>query len=75
MRSRMAAGTKGDKEEYQEYFKKKMKEHGLEGLEGTDPDKLKAFMEDVDAGWTSDKEASIPRRLDRLARVLQGAAR
>ena len=76
------AATKGDGKEYQEYFKKKMKEHGLDGVEGVDDKKLKKFFEDVDRGWTSDKEASetsfgdvVAAKLDDLAARIRAASK
>ena len=68
----------GDKAEYTEYFKKKMKEHGLEGIEGVDDAKLKKFYEDVDKGWKADKESSvkgIANRIDALASEIRTASK
>jgi len=67
----------GGKAEYAEYFKKKMKEHGLEGIEGVDDAKLKKFYEDVDAGWKADKESSedIPGALTHLASEIRKASK
>jgi hypothetical protein len=46
----------GDKEEYQKFFKKILKKYKVESpAELSDSDKKK-FFEEIDAGWTSNKE-------------------
>jgi len=42
--------------EYQEYFKKKLKKWGVSSPNEIPDDKKKEFFEEVDKGWTGEKE-------------------
>jgi len=44
--------------EYQKYFQKKLKEHGVSSPAELSGDAKKKFFDEVDAGWKGEKEAS-----------------
>lgn len=54
---RIIKGAKtGDREEYTKFFNKKLDEYGVDSPSELSDEKKKKFFEDVDEGWTSDKE-------------------
>ncbi len=67
--------------QYQEYFHKKMKDHGIDGLGDLEEGKLKEFFSDVSSGWDKGKgpkksstAATVADRLANIANGLRGIA-
>jgi len=48
--------AKGDKEEYQKFFRKILKKYNVESPAELSYDDKKKFFEEIDAGWKSDVE-------------------
>ena len=55
--NRIVAAESGDKEEYQKFFEKKLKEHGVSSPAELKTDKEKKdFFNSIDKEWDADKE-------------------
>lgn len=48
--------TKGDKEAYQQFFKKTLKKYGADSPEDLSDEDKKKFYDEIDAGWKADDE-------------------
>ena len=55
--NRIVAAESGDKEEYQKFFEKKLKEHGVSSpAELKTDEEKKKFFDEIDKEWDADKE-------------------
>lgn len=54
--ARKVLAEKGDKEEYQKYFQKKLDKWNVKSPAEIPKDKKDEFFDEVDKGWKGDKE-------------------